>query len=122
MRAKTVIHRELDRIDVKLVRALQDNCRISMTELAETVELFGASQFLFATDYPHDDPGGRLVRFAGAYARTIATLQREGTTIEHVDLRYRNGFAARVPTFREGATRKPPATRVANAAPARGVQ
>jgi len=29
-------------------------------ELAEAVELFGASQFLFATDYPHDDPGGRM--------------------------------------------------------------
>ena len=24
------------------------------------MELFGASQFLFATDYPHDDPGGRM--------------------------------------------------------------
>jgi len=39
MRAKQVIHRELDRIDVKLVRALQENCRISMTELAEKVGL-----------------------------------------------------------------------------------
>ncbi len=29
-------------------------------ELAEAVSLFGASQFLFATDYPHDDPGGRM--------------------------------------------------------------
>jgi len=29
-------------------------------ELAEAVQLFGASQFLFATDYPHDDPGGRM--------------------------------------------------------------
>jgi predicted TIM-barrel fold metal-dependent hydrolase len=29
-------------------------------ELAEAVKLFGASQFLFATDYPHDDPGGRM--------------------------------------------------------------
>ncbi len=29
-------------------------------ELAETVRLFGATQFLFATDYPHDDPGGRM--------------------------------------------------------------
>jgi predicted TIM-barrel fold metal-dependent hydrolase len=29
-------------------------------ELAEAVELFGARQFLFATDYPHDDPGGRM--------------------------------------------------------------
>jgi len=29
-------------------------------ELPEAVDLFGASQFLFATDYPHDDPGGRM--------------------------------------------------------------
>ncbi len=29
-------------------------------ELPEAVNLFGASQFLFATDYPHDDPGGRM--------------------------------------------------------------
>ena len=29
-------------------------------ELAEAMRLFGATQFLFATDYPHDDPGGRM--------------------------------------------------------------
>ncbi|MGZ5092547.1 MAG: amidohydrolase family protein [Burkholderiales bacterium] len=29
-------------------------------ELAEAVQFFGARQFLFATDYPHDDPGGRM--------------------------------------------------------------
>jgi predicted TIM-barrel fold metal-dependent hydrolase len=29
-------------------------------ELGEAVAHFGASQFLFATDYPHDDPGGRM--------------------------------------------------------------
>ncbi len=29
-------------------------------ELAEAIEIFGGSQFLFATDYPHDDPGGRM--------------------------------------------------------------
>ena len=39
MRAKQVVHRELDQIDVKLVRALQENCRVSMTELAEKVGL-----------------------------------------------------------------------------------
>jgi predicted TIM-barrel fold metal-dependent hydrolase len=27
---------------------------------AEAVKFLGASQFLFATDYPHDDPGGRM--------------------------------------------------------------
>jgi Lrp/AsnC family transcriptional regulator, leucine-responsive regulatory protein len=39
MRAKKLVHRELDRIDLKLVRALQENCRISMTVLAEKVGL-----------------------------------------------------------------------------------
>ena len=29
-------------------------------ELAEAIDTFGASRFLFATDYPHDDPGGRM--------------------------------------------------------------
>ena len=29
-------------------------------ELPDSIELYGASQFLFATDYPHDDPGGRM--------------------------------------------------------------
>ena len=29
-------------------------------ELPESIELLGATQFLFATDYPHDDPGGRM--------------------------------------------------------------
>ena len=29
-------------------------------ELGEAVDCFGATQFLFATDYPHDDPGGRM--------------------------------------------------------------
>ncbi len=29
-------------------------------ELAEAVSFLGADHFLFATDYPHDDPGGRM--------------------------------------------------------------
>ncbi|MGE0801259.1 MAG: amidohydrolase family protein [Lautropia sp.] len=29
-------------------------------ELPDSIALLGASQFLFATDYPHDDPGGRM--------------------------------------------------------------
>jgi predicted TIM-barrel fold metal-dependent hydrolase len=29
-------------------------------ELGEAISLFGATQFLFATDYPYDDPGGRM--------------------------------------------------------------
>ena len=48
-----------------------------------------------------DDPEGRLARFAGVHARTLGALARAGTKVEAVDLRYRNGFAARVPGFRE---------------------
>lgn len=29
-------------------------------ELPDSIALIGASQFVFATDYPHDDPGGRM--------------------------------------------------------------
>jgi predicted TIM-barrel fold metal-dependent hydrolase len=29
-------------------------------ELAEAITFLGAGRFLFATDYPHDDPGGRM--------------------------------------------------------------
>jgi predicted TIM-barrel fold metal-dependent hydrolase len=29
-------------------------------ELVEAIECLGAERFLFATDYPHDDPGGRM--------------------------------------------------------------
>ena len=29
-------------------------------ELVEAIEFLGAARFLFATDYPHDDPGGRM--------------------------------------------------------------
>jgi cell division protein FtsQ len=48
-----------------------------------------------------EEPSARLERFVAVYERTIGTLARTGTNIEHVDLRYRNGFAARVPGFRE---------------------
>jgi cell division protein FtsQ len=48
-----------------------------------------------------DDPSGRLARFVAAYGRTIGALARQGTRVDHVDLRYRNGFAARVPGLRE---------------------
>jgi cell division protein FtsQ len=48
-----------------------------------------------------EDADARLARFVAAYQATIGTLQRSGTRIEVVDLRYRNGYAARVPAFRE---------------------
>jgi cell division protein FtsQ len=54
-----------------------------------------------------DDADGRLARFVAGYARTVGALARSGTRVDHVDLRYRNGFAARVPAFREKGAKKP---------------
>lgn len=48
-----------------------------------------------------EEPDARLARFVAAYRLTVGALTRAGTRIEVVDLRYRNGFAARVPGFRE---------------------
>ena len=48
-----------------------------------------------------NEPGERLSRFVLYYARTVAVLARAGTGTEYVDLRYRNGFAMRVPGFKE---------------------
>jgi len=48
-----------------------------------------------------NEPGERLSRFVLYYARTVAVLARAGTSTEYVDLRYRNGFAMRVPGFKE---------------------
>ena len=59
-----------------------------------------------AIELGRDEPTVRLQHFVAAYARTIGALERAGTRIEHVDLRYRNGFAARVPGFRERAPKK----------------
>jgi cell division protein FtsQ len=53
-----------------------------------------------------DEPDARLARFVAAYARTIGALARSGTRVAEVDLRYRNGFAARVPGFREKTARR----------------
>lgn len=53
-----------------------------------------------------DEPSARLTRFVRAYGRTIGAVDRTGIRVERVDLRYRNGFAAKVPAFRERAPRK----------------
>lgn len=54
-----------------------------------------------------DEPDVRLARFAAAYGRTLGALARAGTNVEVVDLRYRNGFAARIPGFREKSVKRP---------------
>jgi cell division protein FtsQ len=48
-----------------------------------------------------EEPDARLARFIAAHSRTVGALTRAGTRVETVDLRYRNGFAARIPGFRE---------------------
>jgi cell division protein FtsQ len=60
------------------------------------------------------EPMARLERFVAYYPATVARLQRAGTRVEQVDLRYRNGFAARVPEFREAAAKKPVADQLRN--------
>ena len=52
-------------------------------------------------DLPRDEPDARLARFVAVHGRTLGALARNGTRVEAVDLRYRNGFAARIPAFRE---------------------
>ena len=59
-----------------------------------------------AIELGRDEPGARLARFIALYARTIGALERTGTRIDRVDLRYRNGFAARVPNFKERPPKK----------------
>jgi cell division protein FtsQ len=52
-----------------------------------------------------DDADARLARFVAAQPRTLGVLARAGTRVDYVDLRYRNGFAVRVPQFREKAVK-----------------
>jgi cell division protein FtsQ len=48
-------------------------------------------------DLGREDIEPRLERFVGAYQRTVGRLQRR---IDHVDLRYSNGFAVRISELR----------------------
>ena len=58
-------------------------------------------QGALAIDLPRDEPDARLAQFVSVHGRTLGALARSGTRVEAVDLRYRNGFAARIPGFRE---------------------
>jgi len=69
------------------------------------LEAKGAAGTL-AIELGRDEPAARLARFVAVYERTIGALARVGTRVERVDLRYRNGFAARVPGFRERAAKR----------------
>jgi cell division protein FtsQ len=56
---------------------------------------------VLAIELGRNEPSQRLARLAGAWPRTIGALMRAGTSVDYVDLRYRAGFAARIPGFRE---------------------
>jgi predicted TIM-barrel fold metal-dependent hydrolase len=58
-------------------------------ELADSVELLGASQFLFATDYPHDDPGGRMKYKDVQLLRDNASITEDAKEI----IRYKSAAA-----------------------------
>ena len=57
-------------------------------------------------DVGRDDVRDRLARFIAVHGRTVGILARTGKPVDHVDLRYRNGFAARMPGFREKTARR----------------
>lgn len=59
-------------------------------ELGEAVSLFGGTRFLFATDYPHDDPGGRM-KF-----RDVELLDRRADIGEREKDLIRSGNALRL--------------------------
>ena len=60
-----------------------------------------------ALELGRNAPGERLSRFVLYHARTVGALARGGTRVDYADLRYRNGFAVRVPAVAEKSSRKP---------------
>jgi cell division protein FtsQ len=52
------------------------------------------------------DPGERLARFVAYYRQTLDPLSRGGARIDYADLRYRNGFAARMSGGSDRSSRK----------------
>ena len=69
-------------------------------------ELRTAGKAPLTIELGRNEAGERLSRFVLYYGRTVAALARAGTGTEYVDLRYRNGFAMRMPGFKEKPVRK----------------
>ena len=59
-----------------------------------------------AIELGRSDPDERLARLASNWSHTIGALMRAGTAVDYVDMRYRAGFAARVPGFQEKPQKK----------------
>jgi predicted TIM-barrel fold metal-dependent hydrolase len=60
------------------------------------MESFGATQFLFATDYPHDDPGGKM-KFKDV---ELLANNREIREADKDLLRFKNAERLLAPTAR----------------------
>ncbi len=71
------------------------------------VQVVNATGGSLALELGREDADARFARFVSAYRQTIATLERNGTRVDVVDLRYRNGYAVRVPAFRERGVKPP---------------
>ena len=71
------------------------------------VEVINGTGGSLALELGREEADARFARFVSAYRQTIATLERNGTRVEVVDLRYRNGYAVRVPAFRERGAAPP---------------
>jgi len=59
-----------------------------------------------AIEVGRDEADERIARFVGVYPRTIGALERAGASVARVDLRYRNGFAARASDLPASPARK----------------
>jgi len=67
-------------------------------------QLVAAGSTPLTIELGRTDPGERLARFVAYYRQTLDPLARGGARIDYADLRYRNGFAARV----SGGADRPP--------------
>lgn len=61
---------------------------------------------VLAIELGRGDASQRLATLVGMWPRTIGALMRAGTPVDYVDLRYRAGFAARIPGLREKPLKK----------------
>jgi cell division protein FtsQ len=59
-----------------------------------------------AIELGREEPSQRLARFVAVYRGTVGAMTRAGARIDRIDLRYRNGFAARVPGLPEPGAHK----------------
>ena len=83
---------------------------LAISELALSARgswrLKAAGSTPLTVDLGRSAPQERLSRLVAYYARTLGALARAGRRVDYVDLRYRNGFAVRVPGFVEKSTKK----------------